>query len=293
MKCGYVALIGKPNVGKSTLMNDIFNKKVSIVTNKSQTTRNSIYHVYDDEDSQIIFIDTPGIHKPQQALGTYMNKYSYNAIRNSDVAVFILDAGHPFNSSDEYLFEHLKFDIPVIGVFNKIDLTNILLVNTLKETFKQRYPEAEIIEISAIEKFNINELLALIKNHLNESPKYFDSSEEKQFENDKFLMSEIIRERMLVTLDEEIPHCAFVKVEGVILHGKMIDLKASIIVEKDSQKGIVIGKGGSMIKRIGTSSRIEMEKIFKTHVNLDLVVKVGSDWRNDEKVLSSFGFKSE
>ncbi|MEG0977673.1 MAG: GTPase Era [Bacilli bacterium] len=293
MKCGYVALIGKPNVGKSTIMNDIFNKKISIVTSKSQTTRNSIVQVYDDEDSQIIFIDTPGIHKPQQALGNIMNKSSYNAIRSADVAVFIVDAGHDFNASDDYLFEHLKFDIPLIGVFNKIDTTNVVLVERMKSKFLQVYPEAEIIEVSALEKFNINELLLLIKNHLNESERYFSPDDEKELINDKFLISEIIRERMLVLLDEEVPHAVYVKIDEITMHGKMLDIKGSIIIEKESQKGIVIGKKGNMIKKIGIASRAEMEKIFRTHVNLDLLVKVDPDWRNNEKNLQSYGFKGE
>ncbi|MEG0034337.1 MAG: GTPase Era [Bacilli bacterium] len=293
MKCGYVALIGKPNVGKSTIMNDIFNKKISIVTSKSQTTRNSIVQVYDDEDSQIIFIDTPGIHKPQQALGNIMNKSSYNAIRSADVAVFIVDAGHDFNASDDYLFEHLKFDIPLIGVFNKIDTTNVVLVERMKSRFLQVYPEAEIIEVSALEKFNINELLVLIKNHLNESERYFSPDAEKELMNDKFLISEIIRERMLVLLDEEVPHAVYVKIDQITMHGKMLDIQGSIIIEKESQKGIVIGKKGNMIKKIGIASRAEMEKIFRTHVNLDLLVKVDPDWRNNEKNLQSYGFKGE
>lgn len=286
MKVGYVSIIGKPNVGKSTLMNAIFNKKISIVTDKSQTTRNTINYVYEDDDSQIIFVDTPGIHKPVKKLGAVMNKESYDTIRGADVTIFMLDAGHNFNDQDQYLFDHLKFDGAVIAAFNKIDTTNILLINSLKEKVKQTYPKAEIIEISALQKFNVDELLDKIKTYLPDGEKVEFPKED----NLAFIISEVVRERALNILQEEVPHSIYVRIDNLEKKGKMIDCSGSIFVEKDSQKAIVIGTKGSMIKRIGTASRVELEKIYHTHVNIHLVVKVNKDWRDNMKSISSFGF---
>lgn len=286
MKIGYVSIVGKPNVGKSTLMNAIFNKKISIITNKSQTTRNSIDQVYEDENCQIIFVDTPGIHKPVKRLGTVMNKASYDAIRGADVALFLVDAGHEFTDQDKYLFKHLKFDNKLIVVFNKIDTTNIVLIEKLKKEIKEIYPEAEIFEISAIEKFNVKELLEKVCEYLPEGQKIEFPQEDRL----DFIISEVIRERALNILEKEVPHSIFVKINNLEKHGKMIDCQASIYVEKESQKGIVIGKSGDMIKRIGHASRTELEKMYHTHVNLNLVVKVSKDWRNDLKSISKYGF---
>lgn len=288
MKVGYVSIVGKPNVGKSTLVNAIFNKKISIVTDKSQTTRNSIDAVYEDENSQIIFVDTPGIHKPEQVLGTAMNKESYNSLRGSDVCLFILDAGHRFNESDRYLFEHLQFDCPLIIVFNKIDTTNILLIEENKKFIKEKYKDACIFEISAKDKFNIKELVELIKTYLPEGSKVEFNRDELDY---SFTISEVIRERALNVLDKEVPHSLFVRVDNVEKKGKMIDAIASIFVEKESQKSIVIGKSGSMIKRIGSSARVELEHILHTHVNLNLTVKVSENWRNNSKTLGKIGYR--
>ena len=284
MKVGYVTIIGKPNVGKSTLMNAIFNKKVSIVTSKAQTTRTNINSVYESEDSQIIFVDTPGIHKPMQKLGTVMNKDSYDAIRGCDVCVYLLDAGHEFNTQDKYLFSKLKIDSPLIIAFNKIDTTNVELIEKLKKEVKEFYPTAEIIEISALEKFNIDFLLEKIKSHLPEGEKViFTPSTDISFN-----IAEVIRERALSCLEEEVPHSIYVRVDNLSLNGKMYDAKVSLFVEKDSQKGIVIGKNGAMIKRIGSAARKELEKIYHTHFNISLFVKVDPDWRNNDKVISRF-----
>ena len=286
MKVGYVSIVGKPNVGKSTLMNAIFNKKVSIVSSKSQTTRNTIDRIYEDENCQIIFVDTPGIHKPMKKLGEVMNKSSYDTIRGADVSLFLLDAGSKFTEQDYYLFNHLKFDNKVIVVFNKIDTTNILIIESLKKEVKTLIPDADIFEICAKDKFNVKELVEKICEYLPEGNK-IDYNEPENYE---FTISEVIRERALNILKEEVPHSLYIKVNSVEFHGKMIDSSAVIYVEKESQKGIVIGKNGEMIKRIGHASRTELEKIYHTHVNLNLVVRVRKDWRNDMKAISNYGF---
>lgn len=286
MKVGYVSIVGKPNVGKSTLMNAIFNRKISIVTDKSQTTRNIINATYENDEAQIIFVDTPGIHKPVRKLGEVMNKESYSTIRGADVAVFLLDGGHNFNDQDNYLFDHLKFDVPLIIAFNKIDTTNVVLIEKLKAQIKEIYPKADIIEISALEKFNIDVLLNKIISYLPDGEKV-DMPEE---DNLSFQISEIIRERALNCLREEVPHSIYIRIDEINKKGKMIDCSASIFVEKDSQKAIVIGAKGSMIHRIGSASRKELEKIYHTHVNLKLVVKVDKDWRDNAKEITNFGF---
>lgn len=290
MKCGYVALVGKPNVGKSSILNAIFKQKKAIVTDKSQTTRNSINAIYNDSDSQIVFVDTPGIHKPQQTLGQMMNKSSFNALRGSDVAVLIFDGSKRFNLSDEYIFEHLKFDMPLIVVLNKIDQTKITLITKLREKILSVYSDAIIIETSALINFNIDDLINTIKKFLPESEKYY---EDDIYKDDPFLIAEIVREKALLILDKEVPHSIFVKTIEYKEKSNQIAAVASIYVEKDTQKAIVIGKGGSMIKKIGIESRKEIEKEFNKHVILELSVKVKEDWRNNEKRLKQFGFNDK
>ena len=288
MKVGYISIVGKPNVGKSTLMNDIFKKNISIVTPKAQTTRDSILGVYNDADSQIVFLDTPGIHQSRDSLNTMMNKSTYNSIRSSDIALLILDASHKFDKNDQYLFDRLKFDMPLLVVFNKIDLTNVILIEKLKDEIRKIYPNLkEIIEISAKDGFNIDYLISRLKIYLPDGEKFY--SEDYKNENQKFLISEIIRKNILFLLKDEIPHSVFVKVKDMEEKSKEIIIDAKIIVEKDSQKGIVIGKSGNMIKKIGIKSREELEVELKKHVVLNLLVGVEKNWKNNEKFLINNG----
>ena len=292
MKVGYVSIVGKPNVGKSSLLNDIFLRKVSIVTKKAQTTRNAISNVYNDEDSQIIFVDTPGIHNFNASINRFMNKASYNSIRGADVTVLMFDASHKFDKQDDFIFEHLTIDSKLIIVLNKIDETNIGLITELKNKLSKIYADREyvLIEMSAIRKFNIDELLKAIKNYLPEGPCLFDPNDDEiTEEKTKFEISEIIREKILLILKEEVPHSIFIDVKSVTFD-KDLEIIAKIIVEKDSQKGILIGKNGSMIKKIGIASRKDLEKEFKCHVNLNLTVSVEKNWRNDEKFLKKHDF---
>lgn len=284
MKSGFVSLVGRSNVGKSTILNAIIGKKISIVTPKKQTTRNSIQGIYNDNDSQIIFIDTPGIHKPINELGVKMDKASYSSIRDCDVAVLVVDASRPFGEGDQFLFDHLKFDCKLVIAFNKIDLTNIELVSALKEKYKEHYHPLAIVELSAIEKFGIEDLIRIIKENLDEGPQYYDLETITNMDI-KFRIQEIIREKMLLLLKEEVPHSVAVICSDIVNDVTPIEVYAKIIVERDSQKGIVIGAKGKMIKRIGTLARKDIEQLIGRHINLQLMVQVVDNWRNSSRFL--------
>lgn len=284
MKSGFVSLVGRSNVGKSTILNAIIGKKISIVTPKKQTTRNSIQGIYNDKDSQIIFIDTPGIHKPINELGVKMDKASYSSIRDCDVAVLVVDASRPFGEGDQFLFDHLKFDCKLVIAFNKIDLTNIELVSALKEKYKEHYHPLAIVELSAIEKFGIEDLIKIIKENLDEGPQYYDLETITNMDI-KFRIQEIIREKMLLLLKEEVPHSVAVICSDIVNDVTPIEVYAKIIVERDSQKGIVIGAKGKMIKHIGTLARKDIEQLIGRHINLQLMVQVVDNWRNSSRFL--------
>ena len=284
MKSGFVSLVGRSNVGKSTILNAIIGKKISIVTPKRQTTRNSIQGIYNDEDSQIIFIDTPGIHKPINELGERMDKASYSAIRDCDLAVLVVDAGKPFNEGDQFLFDHLKFDCKLIIAFNKIDLTNINLINELKKLYQEHYKPLKMVELSAIEKFGISDLIKAIKENLEEGPQYYDLETITNVDI-KFRIQEIIREKTLLLLKQEVPHSIAVQCTDILNDVTPIEVYAKIIVERDSQKGIVIGAKGKMIKRIGTQARKDIEALIGRHINLRLMVQVVDNWRNSSRFL--------
>ena len=228
MKSGFVALIGRPNVGKSTILNAILQSKISIVTPKSQTTRDNIQGIYNDDESQIIFVDTPGIHKPHNDLGVALDKMAYSTIRNCDLAVFVVDASKDFNDGDQFLFEHLKFDCPLIIAFNKIDLTNIDLITKLKEKYAEQFKTATIIELSAIREFNIKDLVDLIKKQLPEGPQYYDVSvvTNKDF---KWQVQEVVREKCLKFLSEEVPHGIAVICDDIKNTSREITIECRII----------------------------------------------------------------
>lgn len=290
MKSGFVSIIGKPNVGKSSILNAIIGQKVSIVTPKNQTTRNSIQGIYNDDDSQIIFIDTPGIHKPISELGTKMDKESYSSIRDCELSLFIVDASKPFNDGDQYLFDHLKFDCPLVVVFNKIDLTNVELISNLKKRYDDFYHPVAIIETSAVENFGINDLIKCIKENLEEGPQYFEV-ETITNRDLAFRIQEIIREKLLLLLKEEVPHSSAVICQEIKGSKSGLDIFAKIVVEKDGQKGIIIGSKGKMIKKIGIRAREDIEKMIGKHVNLQLVVQVEENWRNKPSFLLQNIFK--
>ncbi len=290
MKSGFVSIVGRPNVGKSTLINAIVGQKISIVTPKSQTTRDQIIGIYNDNESQIVFIDTPGIHKPHNELGKILDKRAYRTIRDCELALLVIDTSKDLGEGDEYLLEHLKFDCSLILVFNKIDLTNILLVTKIKERYQSVYTNATSIEISALTKFNVEDLIELIKDKLPEGPQYYDVKQltDKDL---RFQVQEIIREKTLLFLKEEVPHGVAVLCDEIDTSNKELEIFAKIVVERESQKGIVIGKNGKMIKRIGTASRKDIENQIKKHINLQLRVQVVENWRNSSSFLVSIGYK--
>ncbi len=289
MKSGFVSIVGRPNVGKSTILNEIIGEKISIVSPKSQTTRDDILGIYNDDDSQIIFIDTPGIHKPHNTLGEALDKKAYRKIRESDLALFIIDASRKFDDYDEELTNRLKFDCPVVLVFNKIDLTNINLILSLKELYKEIYPDADEIEICATKPFNIDGLLDLIKSKLEDGAQYYDVNQTTD-RDVKFRIQEIIREKCLYQLKDEVPHGVAVICDDIDQSNKQLDIYAKIVVERESQKGIVIGKGGKMIKRIGIASRKDIEALLGRHVNLELRVQVHENWRDSAEFLKKIGY---
>jgi len=292
MKSGFVALLGRPNVGKSTLLNAILNKKLSIISPKPQTTRNSIMGVYNAPDVQIVFVDTPGVHKPYFRLGEYMNKVALSATRDVEAVVLLVDASIEFGDGDQYLIDHLNKNTKIFVVFNKIDLTNVILISRLKERYHELFPEAEFIEISAIKNVNIDELLDKIIAILPEGPQYFPR-EQITDKDDKFIISEIVREKVLYLTKQEVPHSVAVNVEKVNNKPNRLETHATIVVERDSQKGIIIGKGGKMIKRIGELARRDLKNYYQKNVELELYVRVEEEWRNSMRALKEFGYSEK
>lgn len=293
MKSGFVAILGRPNVGKSTLLNAIMNKKVSIVTDKAQTTRNNIKGIYHGDNVQIIFVDTPGIHKPKQKLGKEMNEMAYSAAHDVDVSILVLDASQPFGAGDQYLIDHLDIhNTPLVIVFNKIDLARINEVQALKAKYAEVFPDAAQFEIVATEKFNLDDLIKKIAELLPEGPEYYPV-EITSDKDEIFQIKEIIREKLLKELRQEVPHSVAIYMENIDWEKKPILIQASIVVEKESQKGIVIGAGGKRIRSIGLKARRDIEKLLDKHVYLELFVKIEEDWRDKESSLKKFGYKKE
>ncbi|MGM9873636.1 MAG: GTPase Era [Bacilli bacterium] len=294
MKSGFVAILGRPNSGKSTLINAIIGQKISIVSSKAQTTRNNIRGIYHDDDYEIVFLDTPGIHKSKMMLGNEMNEMAYSAAEGVEVILLVVDSKQKFGPGDEFLIEKIKNfpSTPIIIDFNKIDLVNINEINILKNIYKEKLPDAIQIETVALDKFNIDDLLKTIKKFIQEGPMYYG---EKEI-TDKdviFQIKEIIREKALELLKQEVPHAIAIYMEDIDWESSPLLIKSSIIVEKDSQKGIVIGENGKMIKRIGKSARKDIENLLHEHVYLELNVKVDEDWRNKKSSIKKFGYKAD
>jgi GTP-binding protein Era len=293
MKSGFVAILGRPNVGKSTLLNGIMNKKVSIVTDKAQTTRNNIKGIYHGDGVQIIFVDTPGIHKPKQRLGKEMNDMAYSAAHDVDVSILVVDASQAFGVGDQYIIDHLDIhNTPLIIVFNKIDLARLDKTEELKKTYRAFFKDALFIDAVAKEGFNIDEILKTVSSLLPEGPAYYPP-EMITDKDEIFQIKEIIREKVLKTLREEVPHSVAIYMDHIEWEKKPMQIFASIIVEKESQKGIVIGKNGSRIKEIGTKARMSIEKLLNQHVFLELQVKVDEGWRESPSSLKEYGYKYE
>ncbi|MBR1749132.1 MAG: GTPase Era [Bacilli bacterium] len=291
MKSGFVSLIGRPNVGKSTLLNALLDFKVAITSDKAQTTRNIIQGIYNESDVQIVFLDTPGIHKPKSKLGKILNKESYALTKDVDAILFVVDAHAGFGKGDEFILESLKkSDSPVILILNKIDqMSKEELIYTIEEV-KDVYPFAEIVPVSALKKDNITHLIEVIKKYLTGSIRYFDEDMVTSSPM-SFIASELVREKLLNQTIEEVPHSLTCLTTRYEEKESLISIGVDIIVDRDSIKRIVIGKGGERLKSVGTQARIELEAMTGKKVFLELFVKTIKNWREKESYLSELGFK--
>ncbi len=287
--------MGRPNVGKSTLMNHLIGEKIAIISNKPQTTRNKITSILTKEDFQCIFIDTPGIHKPKHKLGEYMVKAAENALNEIDVVLMLIEPTEKVLEKDKYVIERLKnVKTPVILVINKIDTIEKEKLLQVIDNYRQLYPFAEVVPISAIKGQNTAELLKVIQQYLSEGPQYFPEDMVTD-QPERQIVSEIIREKALHLLEDEIPHGIAVEVTAMKKreNKNLVDVQATIYCEKESHKGIVIGKQGSMLKKIGSRSRTDVERLLGSPIYLQLWVKVKKDWRDSDFLLKNFGYDSK
>ncbi|MFC4558848.1 GTPase Era [Virgibacillus kekensis] len=293
-KSGFIAIIGRPNVGKSTFMNKVIGQKIAIMSDKAQTTRNKIQGVLTQEDSQLIFIDTPGIHKPKHRLGDFMVKIAENTLNEVDVILFMINAKEGFGRGDQYIIDRLQqVKRPVFLIINKIDLIHPDELFPLIEQYKGMYDFEEIIPISALEGNNVNHLVDVLKSHMPDGPQYYPEDHVTDHP-ERFIISELIREKALQLTREEIPHSIAVAIENIeSRESNSVFIQATIVTERKSQKGILIGKQGSMLKNIGKNARRDIEALLGTKVYLELWVKVQKDWRNKQSQLNEFGFRSD
>jgi GTPase len=294
-KSGFVALIGRPNVGKSTLLNQILGQKIAIMSDKPQTTRNKIHGVYTTSESQVVFIDTPGIHKPKHKLGSFMTKMAENTLNEVDLVMFLVNAEEGLGRGDEFIIERLKkVSQPVFLVVNKIDKVHPDKLLPIIKQYKEHYDFTEVIPISALQGNNVPTLLDQITNYLEEGPQYYPADQITDHP-ERFIVAEMIREKVLHLTREEVPHSVTVVTDQMRPREDkaIIDIDATIIVERSSQKGIIIGKQGSMLKEIGKRARYDIEAMLGSKVYMELWVKVQKDWRNKSSVLRDFGFSED
>ena len=288
-KAGFVNIVGNPNVGKSTLMNLLVGERISIATFKAQTTRHRIMGILNTDEAQIVFSDTPGVLKPNYKLQEAMLRFSRSALRDADVLLYVTDMVESPEKNSDFIDEVRKLDVPILVLINKIDLSNQAELIKKVEQWHEIIPEAEILPISALAKFNVDAVMRRIMEFLPESPPYF----EKDALTDKparFFVTEIIREKILLHYDKEIPYVCEAAVEHFKEKDGSIYIKALIFVERDSQKGIIIGHEGAALKRVATDARRELEKFFGKRIFLEIYVKVDKDWRNSDKQLRRFGY---
>lgn len=291
MKSGFVSIVGRPNVGKSTLLNAIIGKKIAITSSTAQTTRNMIQGIYHGDDVQIIFVDTPGIHKPHNKLGQVLNKQAYYNLSDVDVILFLVDVTEKLGNGDKFILEKLKEnDVPVILVLNKMDKITYLELLPKIEEYKDLYPFQAIIPVSAYKKKNLEDLIETVSQYLRDDVPYYD---EDTFTNvsEKFSVSELIREKVLYHTKEEVPHSVTCITEEISEDKSSIRVIASLIVDRENLKKILIGKNGAMIKRIGVEARHDIEKLLEKKVYLDLRVRVVPNWRDKESFLRELGYE--
>jgi len=294
-KSGFVAIVGRPNVGKSTLLNQVMGQKIAIMSNKPQTTRNKIRAVHTSEKGQVIFIDTPGIHKPKSKLGNFMVTTAENALNEVDLVLFVIDATEKRGAGDDYIMERLKqVKTPVFLVINKIDQVHPEALLPIIDEYRQLHAFTQIVPISALEGNNTSALVDAIYDEMDEGPMYYPADQVTDHP-ERFVVAELIREKVLHLTREEVPHSIAVTVEEMKRgdDGKTLYIYAAIYVERDSQKGILIGKRGEMLKEIGRRARMDMERLLGDKIFLEIWVKVKKDWRNQERMLRNFGFYEE
>ncbi|MCI1135502.1 GTPase Era [Enterococcus gallinarum] len=293
-KSGFAAIVGLPNVGKSTLLNRVVGQKIAIMSDKAQTTRNKIQGVYTTPDAQIVFIDTPGIHKPKHRLGDFMVETAYSALREVDVTLFMISADQKRGKGDDFIIERLrKNETPVFLVINKIDKVHPDELLAIIEDYAAQMTFAEIVPISATEGNNFETLMRLVIDQMPEDSQYFPEDQITDHP-EYFIVSELVREKVLLLTRDEVPHSVAVVVDSMKRdENDKIHIQATIVVERDSQKGIIIGKGGKMLKQIGTKARLDIEHLLDDKVYLELWVKVQKDWRDKQTFLTDYGYRND
>ena len=289
-KSGFAAIIGRPNVGKSTLMNCLIGQKIAITSNKPQTTRNRIQTVYTSKEGQIVFVDTPGIHKAKNRLGDYMVNIAQRSLNEVDVILWLVEPSSFIGAGERHIIEQLgKVSVPVILVINKIDTVKREELLGFIDTYRKEMDFAEIVPVSALKNDNTEELIKCIMAYLPYGPAFFDEDTITD-QPERQLVAELVREKALRALDEEVPHGIAVTIERMKYRKGIVDIDANIVCEKDSHKGIIIGKQGSMLKKIGTGARRDIENLLGIRVNLQLWVKVKKDWRDSDFLIKNFGY---
>ena len=292
-KSGFVAVIGRPNVGKSTLINHIIGQKIAIMSDKPQTTRSRIQCIFNMEDAQMIFLDTPGIHKPKHKLGEYMLKAAEGTLKEVDVIFFVVDATEKFGGGEKYIIERLKSTTrPVILVINKLDLIEHEQSLPIIASYSDKYNFAAVVPISALDGTNVDNLIIEAKKYLPEGPQYYPSDMVTD-QPERLIIAELVREKLLHATEDEVPHSIAVDIDEMKQRNNGDNyIRATIYVERDSQKGIIIGKNGEMLKNVGKLARPEIEMLLGTKVFLDLWVKVKKNWRNSQGAIQNFGLGS-
>lgn len=291
-KAGFVTLIGRPNVGKSTLMNQLIGQKIAITSNKPQTTRNRIQTVYTSEEGQIVFVDTPGIHKAKNKLGQYMVNLAERTLNEVDMILWLVEPSTFIGAGERHIAEQLKqTSTPVILVINKVDKVKKEEVLLFIDAYRELLDFAEIVPVSALKGLNTETILSCIFKYLPYGPNFYDEDTVTD-QPERQIVAELIREKSLRSLDEEIPHGIAVSIESMKFrkNSKLLDIEATIVCERDSHKGMIIGKGGAMLKKIGSQARKEIEELLECKVNLQLWVKVKKDWRDSDFLMKNFGY---
>ena len=290
MKSGFVSIIGRPNTGKSTLLNSIIKEKVAIISSKPQTTRNLIQGIYNEDDTQIVFVDTPGIHKPIDKMGSALNSQAYYSINDVDIVLFVVDASTPYGKGDKFIIDKLvNINKPVFLILNKIDkLTDNEILLKINE-YKDLYEFAEIVPVSALENDNVDKLIKVLKEYLPDNVRYFPDNETTTAELD-FRLSELVREKIFIYTNDEVPHSISCKLIGFEDDEDIARVYVDIIVDRDSLRKIIVGHNGNMIKTIGKEARLDMEKLLGKKVYLELYCKTIKKWREKEKYIKDLGY---